>query len=189
MRTTYVAMLRGVNVSGRNRLAMDDLRALVADAGGADVRTYIQSGNAVFTAAASAPRVLKAIEQGLEVLLGTTVPVLVRTSAELDAVVKKNPFLRGGEDPASLHVTFMGTVPSAADVKAVQAQAAPTKAPPTTAVGADELRVIGRDVYLRCPHGYGTTKLTNTFFEKRFGSPSTTRNWRTVITLAEMAHD
>ncbi|HXQ59791.1 MAG TPA: DUF1697 domain-containing protein [Acidimicrobiales bacterium] len=178
MKTTYVAMLRGINVSGRNKLAMEDLRTLVTAAGGADVRTYIQSGNAVFTSSASATRIVTDLKERLEGFLGTTVPVLVRTTAELDAAMEKNPFLRRGEDPATLHVTFMAAVPSQADVTAAQAKA----------VAADEFQVIGREVYLRCPDGYGTTKLTNTFFEKRFGWEATTRNWRTVTTLAAMAH-
>jgi uncharacterized protein (DUF1697 family) len=174
--TTYVAMLRGINVSGRNTLAMEDLRALVTAAGGRDVRTYIQSGNAVFDSRRSSSAIVTALRRGLEGVLGSGVLVLVRTKEELDAVIDTNPFVHRGEDPKVLHVTFMGEAPGADAVAGA-----------LTRSDADEFRVIGREVYLFCPNGYGKTKLTNTFFEKRLGSEATTRNWTTVTKLAEMA--
>lgn len=175
--TTYVAMLRGINVSGRNKLAMQDLRSLVGSVGAKDVRTYIQSGNAIFTSRRSPASVVEALESALELALGSPVPVLVRTKEELDAVIDTNPFVHAGRDTGVLHVTFMGAV---ADPVAVASTV-------TERAGADEHRVIGREVYLRCPNGYGETKLTNAFFEKKLGSPATTRNWKTVTTLAELA--
>jgi uncharacterized protein (DUF1697 family) len=117
------------------------------------------------------------METGLEHSLGAKVPVLVRSKRELDVVMKMNPFFLRGDEITTLHVTFMGEVPAPADVKAARAKA----------VDADELQVIRREVYLHCPNGYGNTKLTNAFFEKKFGSEATTRNWKTVTTLAEMA--
>jgi uncharacterized protein (DUF1697 family) len=171
-------MLRGINVSGRNKLPMEDLRSLVTDLGGRDVRSYIQSGNVVLGSRRSATALASALERELATTLGTAVPVLVRTAAELAAVLEGNPFLRRpGVDRATLHVTFMAAVPTAAAVATAEAK----KAPP------DEFVVIGRDVYLRCPQGYGNTKLTNAFFEKTLGSTATTRNWRTVATLVDMA--
>ncbi|HVC70650.1 MAG TPA: DUF1697 domain-containing protein [Acidimicrobiales bacterium] len=175
--TTYVAMLRGINVSGRNRLPMESLRSLVTAAGGEEVRTYIQSGNAVFRSRAKVSGIVAFLEDALVDLLGTKVPVLVRSKSELGAVITTNPFVRRGVEATTLHVTFLAEVPSPADVKAAQAKA----------VDADEFLVVGRDVFLRCPDGYGKTKLTNTFFEKKLGSDTTTRNWKTVNTLAEMA--
>lgn len=175
--TTFVAMLRGVNVGGRNRLAMEDLRALVTGAGGSDVRTYIQSGNAVFVSRRSSSAIVGALQSQLEDVLGSRVPVLVRTKEELDAVIETNPFVRRGDDPKALHVTFMGAVPGADAVETAQ----------TKRSDGDECLVIGREVYLSCPNGYGNTKLTNTFFEKRLGSEATTRNWTTVTKLAELA--
>jgi uncharacterized protein (DUF1697 family) len=177
--TTYVAMLRGVNVSGRNKLAMDDLRAVVTAAGGSEVRTYIQSGNAVFQSRGSAAALVGLLETGLERLMGRAVPVLVRTRQELEAVVDTNPFGRRAAAPKALYVTFMGAVPVAAAAASVV----------ETVRGrgeADELEVIGREVYLLCPNGYGSTKLTNAFFEKRLGSSATTRNWATVTKLVEL---
>jgi uncharacterized protein (DUF1697 family) len=175
--TTFVAMLRGINVGGRNRLAMQDLRALVSAAGGSDVRTYIQSGNAVFASRRSSSAIVGALQVQLEEVLGSRVPVLVRTRAELDAVIDTNPFVRRGDDPKVLHVTFLGAVPGAGAVRTAQ----------TKRADGDECLVVGREVYLSCPNGYGTTKLTNTFFEREFGSEATTRNWTTVVKLADLA--
>jgi uncharacterized protein (DUF1697 family) len=104
------------------------------------------------------------------------VPVLVRSQKELDAVTAVNPFVGRGIDHRFLHVTFMATAPRSADVKAAQAKD----------VGVDQFEVVRREVYLHCPNGYGTTKLTNAFFEKRFGAEATTRNWKTTTTLSEM---
>jgi uncharacterized protein (DUF1697 family) len=177
--TTYVAMLRGINVSGRNKLPMEDLRALLAAAGAKDVRTYIQSGNAVFTSRRSPSTLADTLERALEGALGNKVPVLLRTVEELEAVVDANPFVARGEDAKVLHVTFMGEAPTAVAVKAIRGQRA----------DADECEVIGRQVYLFCPGGYGNTKLTNTFFEKKLGSPATTRNWKTVTTLVALAQE
>ncbi len=175
--TTYVAMLRGINVSGRNKLAMDDLRALVVDAGGREVRTYIQSGNAVFASRSSPSGLVKNLEARLLEALGARVPVLVRTKEDLDAVIETNPFVRRQEDVGALHVTFMGALPAPAAVRSLETQR----------TDVDEYQVIGREVYLFCPNGYGNTKLTNTLFEKKLESAATTRNWKTVLKLAELA--
>ena len=175
--TTYVAMLRGINVSGRNKLSMEDLRAIVAAAGAKDVRTYIQSGNAVFTSRRSPATLVEAVENDLEIALGSKVAVLVRTKEELEAVIGANPFVARGVDPKVLHVTFMGGIPDGKAVESVKGKRA----------DADEFQVVGRQVYLFCPNGYGTTKLTNTFLEKKFGSPATTRNWTTVTKLVALA--
>ena len=99
------------------------------------------------------------------------------TIEELEAVIDGNPFVARGEDAKALHVTFMDEVPTSVALESVRGKRA----------DADEFAVIGRHVYLFCPDGYGSTKLTNTFFEKKLGSPATTRNWKTVTTLVEMA--
>jgi len=177
--TTYVAMLRGVNVSGRNRLAMDDLRALVEACGGQRVRTYVQSGNAVFDSARSASRVAAALGSSLREAVGNPVAVLLRGVTEMESVMASNPFLRRGADERLLHVTFLAAAPSPAAVSATV---------PEATAGDDEFVVVGREVHVRCPHGYGRTKLSNAFFEKRFGTEATTRNWRTVAALVDLAH-
>jgi uncharacterized protein (DUF1697 family) len=174
----YVAMLRGINVGGRNRVKMADLEALFAGLGHSDVVTYVQSGNVVFRSASkSAAALPTAIEERITRDLGLAVTVLIRSKAELDKVTAANPFLAGGADLTKLHVTFLAAKPDAALVKAV----AEFRAEP------DEFRIAGREVYLHCPAGYGNTKLNNTFWEKKLGVGATTRNWNTVTKLTELA--
>src|SRR5579863_9303243 len=134
---TYVAMLRGVNVGGRTKLPMADLRAALVDMGFEDVATYIQSGNVVFRASSSPATLPAAIEEGIEAAFGLAVAVVLRTSTQLAAVVGHNPLTTGGRDPAKLHVTFLASKPSAARVARVD----------TAAFLPDELRVVGREAY------------------------------------------
>jgi uncharacterized protein (DUF1697 family) len=173
----YVALLRGINLGARNKLAMSDLRALVEAVGGKDVQTYVQSGNVVFETGAAPATLERELPEAIRRAHRLDVPVLVRSAAELGAIVKQNPFVKGGADEKSLHVTFLDKKPKQAVVKALD----PASSPP------DELRVVGREVYLHCPNGYGRSKLSNAFFEKRLDVVATTRNWRTVTTLAELA--
>jgi uncharacterized protein (DUF1697 family) len=163
-----IALLRGVNVGGR-KLPMAALREAFEQLGHADVRTYIQSGNVVFDATGSAARVRAAIEHAIDDAFGLDVTVLLRTPADLAKVVAQNPY---GPDA---YVTFLDGAP---DRKRVAALDPAPFAP-------DEFRVIGQEVYVRCPNGYGRTKINNTFFEKKLATRATTRNWRTVDTLLE----
>lgn len=182
---TYVAMLRGINVSGRNKVPMADLRALAGSLGYGGVRTYVQSGNLVFDARgratpdAVASRLATAVLEGF----GIEVPVVARTGDELARVVADSPFtaegLRPDDEPRQFHVTFLAAVPDPAAVADLEVAARPFR--------PDELRVAGADVYLHIPGGYGETKLGNAFLERKLGTTATTRNWKTVTTLATMA--
>ena len=176
--TAYVALLRGINVSGKNKIAMAELRALVESLGYEGVQTYIQSGNVVFgSSVRRAATVQDAIAGAITRELGLDVTVLVRTAKEFDAVLASNPFLASGADPTKLHVTFLARAPTATAVRAL----GDVDRPP------DEFVVTKREVFVHCPDGYGNTKLTNSFFEKRLGVAATTRNWRTVQTLTSLA--
>jgi uncharacterized protein (DUF1697 family) len=172
---TYVALLRGVNVSGQNKVGMKELRARLLGLGLQNVATYIQSGNVVFQTSAASD-LTRLIERDIRKGFGVSVTVLLRTKEQLRRVSTQNPFLPRGDDPGTLHVTFLAETPKATQVREVTAKAR----------GPDELVVRGREVYLRCPNGYGRTKLTNTFLERQLGSPATTRNWRTVLELVAM---
>jgi uncharacterized protein (DUF1697 family) len=176
----YVSLLRAVNVGGR-KLAMTDLRALFQRLGHDDVVTYVQSGNVVSRAAArSAAAVERAVHEAIAEELGLDVDVLVRTANELRTVHDRNPFLRGpGSAPApkALHVTFLASRPAAARVRELDDRA----------FAPDEFRVDGREVFVLCPNGYGRTKITNAWFERKLGVAATTRNWATVTKLVELA--
>ncbi len=173
---TQVALLRGINVGGKNKLAMKDLVALFEAAGARDVRTHIQSGNVIFTAsAAAARRAAKQVEAALA-RRGLRSPVVLRSAAELAAAVANNPLARDA-DPASLHVAFLSKKPKAAAV----AKLDPLRSPP------DRFVVRGRDIYLCCPNGVARSKLTNDYFDRSLGVVSTLRNWRTLSKLIELS--
>ena len=169
-------MLRGINLGSRKRVAMADLRELFADLGTEDVRTYVQSGNVVFRSGKREGALRQAIEKAIHRSLGLDVTVVLRTKAQMAKVVSGNPFVKSGIEPATLHVTFLSEKPSARRIRELAAPA-----------GSDRFEVVGRDVYLRCRGGYGKSKLQNAFFEKQLGVAATTRNWKTVTTLAELA--
>jgi uncharacterized protein (DUF1697 family) len=176
-KATYVALLRGINLGARNKISMVELRELFAGLGAEDVTTYVQSGNVVLKTAIPARELAGAIETEIRRDLGLDVAVLLRTPAELAALVERNPFGESPPEAKELHVTFLADRPQAARV----AQLDPQRSHP------DEFRVVGREVYLRCPNGYGRSKLTNAYFEKQLAVVATTRNWNTVTKLADLA--
>jgi uncharacterized protein (DUF1697 family) len=176
--TTYAALLRGINLGARNRVAMGDLRALVEGLGGKDVRTYVQSGNVVFGHGSRAATLQARLAEAIRRELRLEVAVLVRSAEELGKIVTGNPFLRRGAEPSELHLTLLASTPARARVRRLR----------EADVGGGELEIAGREVYLNLPGGYGRSKLSNAFFEQRLGVPATTRNWRTVTALAELAN-
>ncbi|OGO28368.1 MAG: hypothetical protein A2136_07935 [Chloroflexi bacterium RBG_16_54_11] len=176
--STYISMLRGINVAGQRKLHMQDLREIYEGLGFSSVRTYVQSGNVVFEAKVTKPNELvKPIETAIESSCGYPVKVFIRQPNELQRVLNENPFLsERNEDPRWLHVTFLYHSPAEEEWKKITAQA-----------GIPDKFARGRDViYLFCPNGYGTTKLSNSFFERKLGVPATTRNWNTVNALYKM---
>ncbi len=176
---TYIAMLRGINVSGHNIVKMERLRASFESLKAREVRTYVQSGNVVFQLAAHPPAPLaRRIEARLLRDFGFSVAVLLRTARDLKSLTTNNPFLRTTSiDPSKLHVTFLSEAPGKAAVLKLDA----------LATGPDRFHVAGREIYLHCPEGYGRTKLSNTAFERILSVSATTRNWKTVNALLELA--
>lgn len=171
-----VALLRGLNVGAHNRISMKDLLCVFERAGCTRLESYIQSGNVLFEASAALLRkVPEVVSAALLKDFGVTSPVIVRDGKELAAVVKGNPFLRRGEDVATLHVAFLGAVPAPAKVKALD----PNRSAP------DAFIVKGREIYLHTPNGLGRTKLSNAWFDSKLEAVSTVRNWNTVLELAQ----
>jgi uncharacterized protein (DUF1697 family) len=178
--TTYVALLRGINVGGRTKVGMEELRRVFLALGHADVKTYVQSGNVLFRCPVEEPsRLAGDLERRIARDLGVTTTVLLRTRDDLAHVVANNPFLGRGLDPATLHVTFLAETP---DPRRVASLETPSGEP-------DAFSLAGREVYLHCPNGYGRTKLNNAYLERRLGVAATTRNWRTVTTLCDLARE
>lgn len=173
----HVAFLRGINVGGKNMLPMKELVPMLEDAGCADVRTYIQSGNAVFCATeARAARLPDLLAKTISTRFALRVPVVTRTAAELLAVARSNPFLRTGKPLEALHVVFLADRPVRGKVEALDPKRSP----------GDEFLVRGRDIYLHLPNGAGRTKLSTSWFDTQLETTSTMRNWKTVLALVAM---
>ncbi len=175
--TTFVALLRGVNVGGKNRLPMKEFAELLAEAGLAKVQTYIQSGNAIFTApSAQAQELPGRISADIAERFGLKVPVVLRSADELAEVSRSSPFLAAGANPEACHVLFLAQEPGRERLAALD----PKRSPP------DELRVVGKEVYLYLPNGVARSKLTCDYFDGKLATTSTARNWRTVLKLLEL---
>lgn len=159
---SFVAFLRGINVGGNNLIPMAALKATCESAGLTDVRTYLQSGNVLFTTTRKDPARL--IEKALEL----DVTVIVRTIDELRAVIAKNPFEDEAKtDPGRLVVVFLEREPSAK----------------LDWPGPEVIKPAGRELYIYYPDGQGRSKLTNAYIEKKLGMRGTARNWNTVTKL------
>jgi uncharacterized protein (DUF1697 family) len=175
----YIAMLRGINVTGHNPMKMSELARACEALGCRQVKTYIQSGNVVFTGVQSSPDNLsKKMESKISAEFGFSVTVLTKTLEDLRQVIQHNPFVKEpGIDLSKLHVTFLSGEPTTAGLDKMRAWQA----------GSDRFRAVGREIYLHCPDGYGRTKLSNNAIEKAVNLRATTRNWNTVNKLHEMA--
>jgi uncharacterized protein (DUF1697 family) len=174
---TYVALLRGINVGGNNKLLMKDLAALCGDCGCADVRTYIQSGNVVFGCKAAAAEKLAAkLSARILADFGLKVPVMLRSAAALAQVAESNPFLAEGADVDRQYVMFLADAPTKAQVAALDPERSP----------GDRFAVVGREIFLHLPNGGGRSKLTSAYFDSKLATISTARNWRTLLTLVDL---
>jgi uncharacterized protein (DUF1697 family) len=171
---SYVALLRGVNVGGHNRVPMPALRATCESIGCTEVATYIQSGNVILTSSLAAEKLRTELESAIAEQIGVTTAVMVRTHAELADVVSGNPF--PDADPGHLHVAFLAEVPAAAQAEAL----AGLEQPP------EELALRGTELYFRLPNGIGRAKLP-ALAGRKLKVGATVRNWRTVLKLTEMS--
>jgi uncharacterized protein (DUF1697 family) len=178
MTTGYVALLRGINVAGHSRVTMSRLRQTFEKLGHEGVSTYLQSGNVIFRSSSDDPTTLaRELAKTIAADLGVSATVLLRTGREMAAVVENNPFLQRENDFTKLHVTFLAESPSVPNLQRLSRPEGESA----------EFAVLGREVYLHCPDGYGRTKLNNAFVERRLGVAATTRNWKTVSKLHELA--
>jgi uncharacterized protein (DUF1697 family) len=177
MSTTYLALLRGINLGPKNKIAMPDLSEIFSQAGCGDVRTYILSGNVIFTTSSElSGRLPGLITAQIEKRFGHKVPVMLRTVGEMRVLVRNNPFLKEGVAEDILHVMFLADSPKPGVVKNLD----PDRSPPNRFI------VRGKEVYLLFPHGFAQNKLTNSYFDAKLGTIGTVRNWRTVIKLLEL---
>jgi len=173
-----VALLRGINVGGKNRLPMPNLAEMFTSAGCEAVKTYIQSGNVVFKAGAGLAACIPGlVAEEITEDFGYQVPVVLRTLQELNDVVEGNPFLAKGIPAEKLHVVFLANAPESGRAAKLDSG----RSPP------DAFHLSGREVFLYCPNGIARTRLTNDYFDTTLETTSTMRNWRTVTRLVSMA--
>lgn len=174
-----IALLRGINVGGKRKLPMVELRKMLEKLGFSEVETYIQSGNVAFNASADADnsKIEGQVEKAIESEFGYDVPVIIRTAEEIEEAIKQNPYYEEGCDIKPLHLTFLNSIPSKEALQKTTSYTFKT----------DKFEIIGKNVYLYCPENYHKTKLTNSFFEKNLKVKASNRNWRTVLKLNEMA--
>jgi uncharacterized protein (DUF1697 family) len=176
---TYIALLRAVNLAGRNKVSMSDLRALLDKLGMHNPRTLLQSGNLIFqTDAAATAELEHQLEDATEHHIGLRTDFLVRRAEEWSSIIAANPFPDYAErDPSHLLVNCLKVPPGPEAVAALEA-AVP---------GREEVLVKGREAYTYYPDGVGRSKLTNALIEKKLGTRGTARNWNTVLKLGALA--
>jgi len=175
----YVALLRGINIGPRNRIAMPALREALEEAGFEDVVTYVQSGNVVLTSRAKTDAVRRKVERVVAESFGLEIPVVLRTKAELSAVVKRNPLGKVATEPKRYQVSFLEKKLPAKTLKELEAVAAPT----------EQVVAHGREIYAWHPSGVARSKLWAKLAGKGLGVTATARNWTTVEALLELAGD
>jgi uncharacterized protein (DUF1697 family) len=172
-----VALLRGINVGGKNIVPMKDLAEIFACGGCRDVRTYIQSGNVIFRAPAAVLKGLPAlVSQQIATQFGHRVPVILRSTKQIAETLRNNPFLQAGEEEKTLHVVFLADLPTSAAVRNLDSD----RSPP------DRFHVHQREIYLHLPNGAARTKLNSAYFDTKLSTIGTQRNWATVAKLLEL---
>jgi uncharacterized protein (DUF1697 family) len=171
----YVALLRGINVGGKSKVAMAALRDVCESAGCEDVVTYIQSGNVVLKSKLTADKLRTVLEAAIAAEFGFNPAVMIRTAKEMAAVVKANPY--ADADEKIIHVGFLHAAPNAATKKCLAA----------IDCTPEEVAAVGRDLYLHLPNGMGRAALPVQLERCLRPTPVTVRNWRTVKKLVELS--
>lgn len=173
----HVALLRGINLAGKRRVGMAQLRELLTEAGYEDVRTHLQSGNVVLRATSAAERLERDLARAIESEFGFAVPVVVRSADQLATVIADEPFGDLVTEPKLYQVSFLAGPAPPATERRLQG----------LAVGAERVQVHRREIYAWHPDGIGRSKLANALGAAAMGVVMTTRNFKTVCTLAELA--
>jgi uncharacterized protein (DUF1697 family) len=174
--TARVVLLRGINVSGHNRLPMADLRQIAESIGLAEPETYVQSGNMVASTELDETEVTRQLHDAIADRFGLDIPVTSRSADEIADIARSHPYESLGLDDRFLQVAFLDRPPES-DVNAL-IDAADYE--------PDRFSASGREIYLAYPNGSGRSKLSHALLERRLGTAVTARNWRTVRKLAEM---
>jgi uncharacterized protein (DUF1697 family) len=175
---TYIALLRGINVSGQKLIKMEELRDYLSALGLSDVQSYVQSGNIIFHFdEAPIPEIKKLLENEILKKYGFEVSCLVKKPEDLELIIKNNPFVNSGKNPERNYITLLFELPTSDSIQGLKK----VTHPPEEYVLEDDI------VYFYSPNGYGRAKMNNNFFEKKLKVPATTRNWKSINKLVEIA--
>tara|TARA_R110002073_G_scaffold53840_4_gene138820 strand:+ start:33489 stop:34010 length:522 start_codon:yes stop_codon:yes gene_type:complete len=170
--TKYIVLLRGINVSGKNKLPMQDLRVMLSGLGYQNIETYIQSGNIILESEKEKSILEKEIKEGIKSEFGYDVPVITRTIEGLKRAIQENPYPT--VDEKVIAVIFLSDVVTKTTIEINKAD-------------HDQFTILNDVVYIYCPTGFGRSKLTINVFEKKLNVIATSRNWRTTKKLLELA--
>lgn len=171
----YICLLRGINVSGRNKVLMGELRKYFTDAGFNAVQNYIQSGNVIFSSDDDFITVLENVKSIVSRNYEFEIKIVLRTQEEFEKIIILNPF--GKAELNRKLVTFLSRASTGFVIDDLNKKKS----------SDEEIYISETEIYLHCPNGYGKTKLTNSYLEKILGVTCTTRNWRTITKLREIA--
>lgn len=175
----YIALLRGINVSGHRIIKMAELKTMFESLGLTNVQTYIQSGNVIFESNEEADFLSKRLEQEIDAVFGFDVPVVIRTAEEIEQIMQNCPFeVDTFPEKERPYIALLSAIPSSEGVEKLSA------VPLTT----DEYRILNREVYILYRQASHKSKLTNNLLEKKLGVTATTRNWQTMSKLVAMAN-
>ena len=173
---TKIAILRGINVGGKRRILMNDLKALFEHLGLEHTQTYIQSGNLIFYSDKENTTLEEILEKSISERFGFEVPVIVRNIEELETSISRNPFYDKDADISQLHLTFLKRKPGKENLEKIQSYN----------YEPDRFKIEENDVFIFCEGKYHQSKLSNNFFEKKLKVGATTRNWKTVLKLLDL---
>jgi uncharacterized protein (DUF1697 family) len=172
-----IGILRGINVGGKRKILMSDLKLLCEELGLINITTYIQSGNLIFNSEKSNLELENELEKAIAEKYGFDVLVIVLSKEELDNSIRNNPFTNKEVDIQQLHLTFLKEKPSKENIEiALKFNYEP-----------DKFIINNKDIYVFCNGKYHESKLSNNFFEKHLKVGATTRNWKTILQLSELS--
>lgn len=177
---TYIALFRGINVSGYNKIKMTELKQLFLNENFQNVQTYIQSGNVIFdTDETEISSIQNRLINAIKLNFDYTINVLILTKTELKNIANSNPYLKNNSqiDVSKLHVTLLDKTPCNEKTAAIKSK---------FQTNNDAFEIHHKTIYIYCPNGYGKTKLTTALFEKNLKTSATTRNWKTISRLYEL---
>lgn len=175
-----IAILRGINVGGKRKILMADLKLIFEYLGFLNITTYIQSGNVIFNSETKLTdnQIIEKIENAINNKYGFSVPLIVKSAKEIEESIKENPFYQeNNPDINKLHLTLLKEKPTNENLLKTK----------TYNYEPDKFAINGKNVFVFCEGKYHQSKLTNNFFENKLKVPATTRNWKTVLKLVELS--